>query len=73
MNRAGETGALPQRNARFFEAHNYWYYRTREGLTFGPFDTRGEAERGASAFIDFILHADTWTRERLKIYTRSAA
>jgi len=73
MNRAGEQGSAPERASRFFERDNYWYYRTREGLTFGPFDTRSDATQGASEFIDFIRHADGWTLEQLEIYRQSAA
>lgn len=72
MNRLGENGSVPGRVSRYFEKDNYWYYRTREGLAFGPFDTLREAQRGASAFIDFITHADCWTREQLRAYHHAA-
>lgn len=58
MNRTGEGGSLPMRRKRFFDKDGYWYYATREGFEIGPFDCLSEAEAGASAFIDFILHAE---------------
>ena len=72
MNRNGELGSVPTRNSRFYQNNGYWYYSTREGINIGPFDTLHEAESGASAFIDFILHADSKTVEALSRY-RSAA
>lgn len=58
MNRTGENFEVPMRCKRFFQKDNYWYYSTREGVDIGPFDTRHEAERGVSDFIDFIVHAE---------------
>ena len=73
MNRSGEHGKTsPARQSRFFERDNYWYYSTREGVDFGPFDTRRDAERGASAFIDFVIHADGSTLDFIKAYRRAA-
>lgn len=58
MNRTGEDGNCPNRSKRFFQKSEYWYYSTREGINIGPFDSFLEAESGASAFIDFIMHAE---------------
>lgn len=56
MNRSGESGSVPSRHNRFFEQFDYWYYRTREGIDIGPFDTLVEAQRGANEFIDYVVN-----------------
>jgi hypothetical protein len=56
MNRSGESGSLPNRQNRFFQQYDYWYYRTREGIDIGPFDTKAEAERGVNEFIDYVVN-----------------
>ena len=73
MNRSGENGAEPNRHNRLFEDNGYWYYKTREGVNIGPFDTSGEAELGVSEFIDFILHAEPSIVETLERYGQAAA
>lgn len=70
MNRYGEKGNLPVRNQRFFQDSGYWYYATREGIDIGPFDSLSEAEAGASAYIDFILHAEPDVRRSINKYGR---
>jgi hypothetical protein len=72
MNRTGEKGVLPQRNSRFFKRDAYFYYSTREGIDIGPFDSLHEAETGASAFIDFVLHAEPQVMASLNRYSRAA-
>ncbi|WP_255428944.1 DUF6316 family protein [Saccharophagus sp. K07] len=72
MKRTGEMSEPPVRNSRFFERDGYFYYATREGIDIGPFDTLHEAERGASSFIDFVLHAEPHVRESLNRYSRAA-
>ena len=53
-NRNGEKGKIPQRQERFFQTEDYWYYTTREGVDIGPFDSIEDAYHGAEEFIDFI-------------------
>ena len=73
MIRLGEQGSEPEsRSSRYFEKDGYWYYRTREGVNIGPFDTIGEAELGASEFIDFIIHAEPEIRENFAKYGQAA-
>lgn len=72
MNRAGEQGALPARNSRFYKRDGYFYYSTREGFDIGPFDTLQEAQAGASAFIDFVLHAEPHELQCLIRYSSAA-
>lgn len=72
MNRTGESCELPDRNSRFFKRDGYFYYATREGIDIGPFDSLHEAETGASAFIDFVLHAEPHVMACLNRYSRAA-
>ena len=54
VERYGDTGPIPERTNRIYEKNSYYYYRTREGIDIGPFDTPAEAKRGVSDFIDFM-------------------
>ena len=73
MNRTGESLDLPSRSDRLFKVDDYWYYKTREGVDIGPFDSASEAQTGVSDFIDFILHAEPSVSETLAKYARAAA
>lgn len=57
-NRAGENGAVPTRHNRFFCHRQYWYFKTREGANFGPYESHRQAQRGLKDFIDFISLAE---------------
>ncbi len=52
--RTGDSGPTPDRSARIFEKDSYFYYKTREGIDIGPFDSVKDAERGVRDFIDFM-------------------
>jgi len=67
-NRLGEIGRVPERSERFLQKGGYWYYTTREGVDIGPFDSRADAEIGASDFIDFICASEPSVAETLKQY-----
>jgi hypothetical protein len=68
FNRAGEQGSVPNRNGRFLQKDDYWYYTTREGVDIGPFDTRDDAEVGVGEFIDFICASEPKVVDILKQY-----
>lgn len=72
MNRTGEADHSATRRSRFFQVDGYWYYSTREKVNIGPFDSLQDAERGASAFIEFVMHAEPDVVESLKIYSSAA-
>lgn len=67
-NRAGEKGRVPDRNGRFLQKGEYWYYTTREGVDIGPFDSRADAEVGVGEFIDFICASEPKILAALKQY-----
>ena len=58
LGRIGEGGAPPMRTDRFFSVNSTWYFATREGASIGPFDDKGDAEKGLSDFVDFIALAE---------------
>jgi len=72
MNRTGESKEVPGRSTRFFKSDDYWYYRTREGVSIGPFDSLGEAEVGVSDFIDFVMHSEPSITAILAKYASAA-
>jgi hypothetical protein len=69
--RAGETEVPGGRSERIFEQNSYWYFRTREGMDIGPYDTRGEAVIGAKAFVNFIKDAQPAIVDNVKSYLRA--
>lgn len=73
MKRKEEEGFVPVRSDRFFTQHNYWYFRTREGLDIGPFGTLLEATIGVDGFIDFLNEAEPDIVDRITQYVTEAA
>lgn len=66
--RNGETTQRSVRSDRFFEQESYWYFRTREGLDIGPFDTESEAKAGLNGFIGFLQQAKSDVVTRITKY-----
>lgn len=58
------TYRIPLRTDRFFAVNTGWFFTTREGADIGPFDTKEEAKKNLSAFIEFISIASSETRDR---------
>lgn len=56
--RSGELGAVPMRTDRFFAVNSAWYFATREGASIGPFESKNDAQKGLSDFVDFIKLAE---------------
>ncbi len=70
--REGEYGTAAIRGPRFFQKDGSdWYFNTREGFEFGPYDTCLEAHQGLKDYLEFISQADTKTLE--SFYKASAA
>jgi len=63
----------PVRSERLFLQHNYWYFRTREGIEIGPFDNTKEANDGINGFMDFVSTAEPDVVERITEYVTQAA
>ena len=70
--RKNEQINVPARTDRLFEQDNYWYFRTREGMDIGPFDTRGEAAIGAKSFIGFLEGSKPEVVSRVTDYIKVA-
>lgn len=63
--RFGESiNSIPTRSDRFFDQEAYWYFRTREGLDIGPYDSRDAATQGLNDFLAYLqqAHANVVTR-----------
>lgn len=73
LNRKGEKENLPDRSERLFIQHNYWYFRTREGMDIGPYDSQTEANSGINSFIEFLNTAEKKVVERISEYATKAA
>ncbi len=73
LNRKGENEASPDRSERIFIQHNYWYFRTREGMDIGPYDSQTDAISGISSFIEFLSTAEREVVERLSDYATKVA
>ncbi|MBX2808733.1 MAG: hypothetical protein KTR20_08895 [Cellvibrionaceae bacterium] len=73
MSRKTETGSVPVRSDRFFMQHNYWYFRTREGMDIGPFSTQPEAAEGVQSFVEFLTEAEPSVVTKISQYVTQAA
>jgi len=56
--RRGEVSQFPERSDRVFQKGIYWYFRTREAVLIGPFDSHELAAKGARDYVDFAVKAD---------------
>ena len=53
--RSGEnTGHEFMRSGRFYRQQGNWYFKTREGLNYGPYSTRTECKYAYDEFIDVV-------------------
>ncbi len=68
--RAGEYNAFSVRSNRYFEQKSYWYFRTREGMDIGPFDSNKEAQEGVNGFIGFLKEAHDDVVVKINKYVR---
>ncbi len=76
MKRNGENDEntlVPIRSERLFTQYSYWYFRTREGMEIGPFDSAKEASQGIADFMDFVENAEPELIERVTEYVNHAA
>lgn len=73
INRKQESGHVPARNDRLFIQYDYWYFKTREGMSIGPFDNASEAIEGINGFIDFLNTAEPDIVNRISRYVSRAA
>ena len=49
--RNGEHGLVPPRSRRFYFNGQHWFFRTRERITFGPYNTFREAEQNLKLYL----------------------
>ena len=49
--RNGEEGRIPFRSGRFFSVELAWYFTTREGQDYGPYEDKADAEAGLMLFL----------------------
>lgn len=68
--RTGESTIPSLRSERFFEQESYWYFRTREGLDIGPFNTITCAQEGLNGFIGFLQQAQDDVVTKITKYSK---
>jgi hypothetical protein len=73
LNRKGESDTPQDRSERLFIQHDYWYFRTREGMDIGPYDTQLDATNGINSFIEFLNTAEKKVVKRISEYSTKAA
>jgi len=49
--RQQEVGPIPRRRQRFYKDQGRWYFKTREGVSIGPFDRINLAVAGSRDYI----------------------
>ncbi len=57
--RKGESGVIPFRTGRFFNVETKWYFSSREGTDYGPFDSKQQAEVSLDVFIQSVVSVET--------------
>ncbi len=57
--RKGESGVIPFRTGRFFNVETKWYFSSREGIDYGPFDSKQQAEVSLDVFIQSVINVET--------------
>jgi len=65
-------GTNSQRSERIIERNQYWYYKTREGVEIGPYDSHTDASIGVREFINYILRVNPAVIRILSAYRRLA-
>lgn len=63
--RKGESIGAIDRSDRVFQQGEYWYFRTREDVKIGPFDSRDIAIKGVNDYVGFAIDADPETLNSL--------
>jgi len=57
--RKGESGVIPFRTGRFFNVETKWYFSSREGIDYGPFDSKQQAEVSLDVFMQNVINVET--------------
>lgn len=53
--RSGESTEIPFiRSGRFIHHRELWFFKTREGVNYGPYDSRTECKYAYQEFIDIV-------------------
>jgi hypothetical protein len=68
VGRKGENNLSPDRSERIFTQHNYWYFKTREGMEIGPYDSKLDATKGIDSFIEFLDTAEKKVVAKISAY-----
>jgi hypothetical protein len=42
------------RDGRFFHSNEHWYFKTREGVNYGPYESRTECKYAYAEFIEVV-------------------
>ena len=53
------------RTGRFFTRSRHWYFKTREGLDYGPFESRTECRYAFNEFLDVVSNQSALITEPL--------
>lgn len=61
--RAGENNYAWFRSNRFYIVKDFWYFSTREGVDFGPFENQNEAQEALQSYIEKMNTASSATQE----------
>ncbi len=53
--RKGESGGIPFRTGRFFTVDSKWFFTAREGINYGPYNSKYDAEVNLEFFINNVF------------------
>lgn len=46
-----------ERSNRLYKKNHYWFFKNREGIDFGPFESELEAQSHAKSYVEFLALA----------------
>ena len=72
-NEQNEDFSIPARGDRLYRQDGYWYFKTREGFSIGPFDSVQQAKSGVTDFMDFMHSAEPSVIKRVTDYASRVA
>lgn len=52
--RRGESGNIPFRSGRFYNADSKWYFSSREQRDVGPFQNKEEADQALNLYLEDV-------------------
>jgi uncharacterized protein YheU (UPF0270 family) len=54
ISREGENNTQHERSGRFYHTRGNWFFKTREGFDYGPYQSKTECKYAYTDFLDMV-------------------